>query len=123
MRVGVSNSTDTPGAGERGGTQMIEETDRGARVATDDHVALKLEEFLPYRLNVCASLVSQALSSVYAERHKIGVPEWRGLGTLGQIGMMTAKGIGIPNRMHKNKGSRAGALLQRPKRVAPRAQP
>ena len=87
MRVGVSNSTDTPGAGERGGTQMIEETDRGARGATDDHVALKLEEFLPYRLNVCASLVSQALSRIYTERYKIGVPEWRVLASaiFGQV--------------------------------------
>ena len=34
----------------------------------------KLDEFLPYRLNVCASLVSQALSRIYADRYKIGVP-------------------------------------------------
>ncbi len=120
MRVGVSNSTDTPGAGERGGTQMIEETDRGARGATDDHVALKLEEFLPYRLNVCASLVSQALSRIYTERYKIGVPEWRVLVTLGQFGAMTAKAVGIHSHMHKTKVSRAVALLERRKLVTRR---
>ena len=58
-----------------------------------DRMALKLEEFLPYRLNVCSSLVSHALSRIYADRYKIGVPEWRVLVTLGQFGAMTAKAI------------------------------
>lgn len=86
-----------------------------------EHAALKLEEFLPYRLNVCASLVSQALSRIYAERYKIGVPEWRVLVTLGQFGNMTAKAIGIHSRMHKTKVSRAVALLERRKLVSRRA--
>ena len=77
--------------------------------------ALKLEEFLPYRLNVCATLVSQALSRIYTERYKIGVPEWRLLVTLGEFGMMTAKAIGIHSHMHKTKVSRAVALLERRK--------
>lgn len=81
---------------------------------------LKLEEFLPYRLNVCANLVSQALSRVYAERHKIGVPEWRVLVTLGQFGVMTGKAIGSHSHMHKTKVSRAVALLERRKLVARR---
>jgi DNA-binding MarR family transcriptional regulator len=85
-----------------------------------DQAALKLEEFLPYRLNVCATLVSQALSRVYAERYKIGVPEWRVLVTLGQYGMMTAKAIGLHSHMHKTKVSRAVALLERRKLVARR---
>jgi len=86
-----------------------------------DQVALKLEEFLPYRLNVCASLVSQALSRIYAERHKIGVPEWRVLVTLGQFGMMTAKAIGTHSHMHKTKVSRAVAQLERRKLLTRRA--
>ena len=40
-----------------------------------DNAPLKLEQFLPYRLNVVASLVSQALSRIYADRYGIGVPE------------------------------------------------
>jgi DNA-binding MarR family transcriptional regulator len=82
--------------------------------------ALKLEEFLPYRLNVCATLVSQALSRIYTERYKIGVPEWRVLVTLGEFGMMTAKAIGIHSHMHKTKVSRAVALLERRKLIARR---
>ena len=57
-----------------------------------DHAPLKLEQFLPYQLKVVASLVSQALSRVYARRYGIGVPEWRVLVTLGQYGVMTGKG-------------------------------
>lgn len=83
--------------------------------------ALKLEDFLPYRLNVCANSVSNALSRIYAERYKIGVPEWRVLVTLGQFGMMTAKAIGIHSHMHKTKVSRAVAMLERRKLVTRRA--
>src|SRR5262245_65685412 len=86
-----------------------------------DNAPLKLEEFLPYRLNVVASLVSQALSRIYAERYGIGVPEWRVLVTLGQFGMMTGKAIGAHSHMHKTKVSRAVAELERRKLVARRA--
>lgn len=82
-----------------------------------DSAPLKLEEFLPYRLNVVASLVSQALSRIYAERYSIGVPEWRVLVTLGQFGMMTGKAIGGHSHMHKTKVSRAVALLETRKLV------
>ena len=82
---------------------------------------LKLEQFLPYRLNVVANLVSQALSRIYAERYGIGVPEWRVLVTLGQYGMMTGKAIGAHSHMHKTKVSRAVALLEKRKLVARRA--
>lgn len=101
---------------------MTDETAQKAPAlpAHADQAALKLEEFLPYRLNVCAALVSQALSRIYAERYKIGVPEWRVLVTLGEFGMMTAKAIGNHSHMHKTKVSRAVALLERRKLVARR---
>jgi DNA-binding MarR family transcriptional regulator len=82
-----------------------------------DNAPLKLEQFLPYRLNVVASLVSQALSRIYADRYGIGVPEWRVLVTLGQYGMMTGKAIGSHSHMHKTKVSRAVALLEHRKLV------
>jgi DNA-binding MarR family transcriptional regulator len=100
---------------------MTDQRVQTAPAARGDQVALKLEEFLPYRLNVCAHLVSQALSRIYAERHKIGVPEWRVLVTLGQFGQMTAKAIGAHTQMHKTKVSRAVALLERRKWVTRRA--
>jgi DNA-binding MarR family transcriptional regulator len=102
-------------------TEMTNETAQRARDDTVDPVVLKLEEFLPYRLNVCASLVSHALSRIYAERYKIGVPEWRVLITLGQFGAMTAKAIGTHSHMHKTKVSRAVALLEERKLITRRA--
>ncbi len=87
----------------------------------DRHAPLKLEQFLPYQLNVVSSLVSQALSRVYAERYGIGVPEWRVLVTLGQFETMTAKAIGAHTHMHKTKVSRAVALLEKRRLLARRA--
>ena len=86
-----------------------------------DQAPLKLEHFLPYQLNVVSSLVSQALTRVYARRYGIGVPEWRVVVTLGQYGVMTAKAIGAHTHMHKTKVSRAVALLEKRRLIARRA--
>jgi DNA-binding MarR family transcriptional regulator len=86
----------------------------GAGVSGED-APLKLEHFLPYQLNVVATLVSLALSRVYARRYGIGVPEWRVLVTLGQFGTMTGKAIGDHSHMHKTKVSRAVALMEKRK--------
>ena len=97
--------------------------DNGAGAAASgrgDAAPLKLEQFLPYRLNVVASLVSQSLSRIYAERYGIGVPEWRVLVTLGQYGHMTGKAVGAHSHMHKTKVSRAVAQLEKRKLLARR---
>jgi len=86
-----------------------------------DAAPLKLEEFLPYRLNVLASLVSQALSRIYVERYGLGVPEWRVLVTLGEFGVMTGKAVGAHSHMHKTKVSRAVAALEKRKLLTRRA--
>ena len=93
----------------------------GAHTHARGPTLLKLEEFLPYRLNVLSSLMSQALSRVYADPYGIGVAEWRVLATLGQYGVMTGKAIGAHSHMHKTKVSRAVALLEKRKLVARRA--
>jgi DNA-binding MarR family transcriptional regulator len=112
-----------PGARKRGSASMSNESAEKTRGTSEaaESVPLKLEEFLPYRLNVCATLVSCALSHIYSERYKIGVPEWRVLVTLGQFGMMTGKAIGIHSTMHKTKVSRAVAILERRKLLTRRA--
>jgi len=97
---------------------VLDATRAGASEAAEP--ALKLETFLPYRLNVLASLVSEALSRVYAKRYGIGVPEWRVLVTLAEYKTMTAKAVGAHSHMHKTKVSRAVALLERRKLVARR---
>ena len=113
MNNGASGETP-PGSVQ----SLAEQAHAGLEKAAQGHgdaAPLKLEEFLPYRLNVVASLVSQALSRVYADRYGIGVPEWRVLVTLGQFGMMTGKAIGAHSHMHKTKVSRAVALLEKRK--------
>jgi DNA-binding MarR family transcriptional regulator len=82
---------------------------------------LKLEDFLPHKLNVLSSLVSQALTRVYGQRYGIGIPEWRVLVTLGEYGVMTGKSIGAHTHMHKTKVSRAVAQLEQRKFVSRRA--
>jgi DNA-binding MarR family transcriptional regulator len=87
----------------------------------DPQAPLKLDEFLPYRLNVVASLVSLALSRIYVDRYGIGVPEWRILVTLGQFEVMTAKAVGAHSHMHKTKVSRAVGELEKRKLLVRRA--
>jgi len=95
--------------------------EEGVAAGRGDNAPLKLESFLPYRLNVVASIVSQALSRIYASRYGIGVPEWRVVVTLGQYGLMTGKAVGAHSHMHKTKVSRAVALLEKRKLVTRRA--
>ena len=100
---------------------MVSENAKRAHLESAGNApALKLEEFIPYRLNVCATLVSQALSRIYSEHYRIGIPEWRVLVTLGQFGVMTGKAIGVHSTMHKTKVSRAVAMLEKRKLVVRR---
>lgn len=82
---------------------------------------LRLEEFLPYRLNLVASEVSQALAEIYGRRFGISIPEWRIMATLGQFQTMTARDIGTHSRMHKTTVSRAVATLEKRQLIARRA--
>jgi DNA-binding MarR family transcriptional regulator len=72
---------------------------------------IELEGFLPYRLNVLATSVSQSLAKVYGDRFGITIPEWRVLATLGQFREITAREIGLHSHMHKTTVSRAVAAL------------
>jgi DNA-binding MarR family transcriptional regulator len=85
--------------------------------------SLKLEEFLPYRLNVLANLVSQALYRISSSRYEIGIAEWRVIATLGQYGVMTGKAVGDHTQMHKTKVSRAVAVLTQREWIAREANP
>jgi DNA-binding MarR family transcriptional regulator len=99
---------------------MTSEPRRSDVAAASADALLKLEDFLPYRLTVLASLVSEALSRIYADRYGIDIPEWRILVTLGQFGSMTAKAVGAHAQMHKTKVSRAVAGLEQRKLIARR---
>jgi DNA-binding MarR family transcriptional regulator len=91
-----------------------------AETASAEEPLLELQDFLPHKLNVLSSLVSQALTRVYG-RYGIGIPEWRVLVSLGQFGVMTGKAVGARTHMHKTKVSRAVAQLEQRKFLARRA--
>ncbi len=74
---------------------------------------LKLENFLPYRLNRISATVSQQFRSVYGPHHDLTIPEWRVLATLGQFDEISAKAIGAHSSMHKTKVSRAVRALEK----------
>jgi DNA-binding MarR family transcriptional regulator len=94
--------------------------DATAEAVPSEGPLLELQDFLPHRLNVLSSLVSQALTRVYSE-YGIGIPEWRVLVSLGQFGVMTGKAIGARTHMHKTKVSRAVAQLEQRKFLTRRA--
>ena len=71
-----------------------------------------LERFLPYRLNVLASLTSQALAQIYEVRFGLTIPAWRVVATLGQYGFRTARDIAAHGVMHKSTVSRAVSQLE-----------
>jgi len=71
-----------------------------------------LERFLPYRLNVLASLASNALAQIYAERFGLSIPAWRVVATLGQYDIRTARDIAAHGVMHKSTVSRAVSSLE-----------
>ena len=77
-----------------------------------DADVLRLEDFLPYRLNRLADAVSRDFSRIYRERYGLTRPEWRLLATLGQYPRMTATEIGRHSAMHKTKVSRAVTALE-----------
>ena len=83
--------------------------------------SLRLETFLPYRLNVVAAEISQALAGIYGARFGISIPEWRVLATLGQFGEATARAVGAHSRMHKTSVSRAVGALEGRGLIARRA--
>lgn len=74
---------------------------------------LKLERFLPYRLNILAESISQGLADLYSQRYGITIAEWRVLAILGEHSTLTSAAIARHSRMHKTKVSRAIADLEK----------
>ena len=96
---------------------------RSPAPAAGSEAVVVLERFLPYRLNVLATVVSNALARIYDERFGLTIPGWRVIATLGQYGVRTARDIAAHAVMHKSTVSRAvlqlearGLVLRRPNR-------
>lgn len=74
---------------------------------------LRLNGFVPFRLNRLATAVSEHLAVIYRERFGLEIPEWRILVTIGMHADCTAQQIAASTRMHKTRVSRAVASLRR----------
>lgn len=72
----------------------------------------RLEEFLPFRLNVLAQEVSERLSHIYAEKFSLDIPQWRILANLASRGQTTAPDIAQFTMSHKSTISRAVQQLE-----------
>lgn len=72
---------------------------------------LDLPSFLPFRLNQLAAEISGRLSTIYAERFGLDIPQWRVLATLVDRDGATAQEIVESTRTHKSTISRAVQAL------------
>jgi DNA-binding MarR family transcriptional regulator len=103
------------------------QTNGGKRQRREDDPAgeaqplLKLEEFIPYRLNTLAASVSQLLTPIYRDRFGLNQAEWRAIMALGQHGVLTPTVVGQVSGMQKAKVSRAVAQLEGKKLVVRRS--
>ncbi len=104
-------------ASTRGAGNQRREADQRAGAAP----VLKLEEFIPYRLNTLAASISQLLTPIYRDRYGLNLAEWRALMALGQHGVLTPTVVGQVSGMQKAKVSRSVAQLEGKKLVVRRS--
>jgi DNA-binding MarR family transcriptional regulator len=79
--------------------------------------ALKLDDYLPYRLSVAANAVSDLIASAYQSRFGLSIPQWRLMAVLGEDGPMTPQALCARTVMDKVTVSRAAAALHERKLV------
>jgi DNA-binding MarR family transcriptional regulator len=75
---------------------------------------LRLDGYLPYRLSVAATAVSELIAKAYQARFGLTIPQWRLMAVLGEGGPMTQQALCARTMMDKVTVSRAAqALTQR----------
>ena len=88
-----------------------------AEATTAPAAALKLDDYLPYRLSVAANAVSDLVASAYQSRFGLSIPQWRLMAVLGEDGPMTPQALVARTVMDKVTVSRAAAALHERKLV------
>lgn len=76
-----------------------------------DHLPLKLEDFLPYRLSILSNTLSQAIARDYQERFQLSTTEWRVMAVLARFEALSAREVAERTAMDKVAVSRALARL------------
>lgn len=78
---------------------------------------IELDTFLPYRLSVLTNVVSSAIATVYQQRFRLGIPEWRVIAALARHPGLSAAEVATYTRMDAVAVSRAVARLVRSGRL------
>ena len=73
--------------------------------------ALKLDQFLPYRLSIASNRVSSAIASAYQALFALKIPEWRLIAVIAETEGTTQQALGVATRMDKVTVSRAAIAL------------
>jgi DNA-binding MarR family transcriptional regulator len=73
--------------------------------------ALKLDQFLPYRLSIASNRVSSAIATAYQALFALRIPEWRLVAVIAEGEGMTQQALGTATRMDKVSVSRAAIAL------------
>lgn len=73
--------------------------------------AIRLEEFLPYRLSVLANTVSNAMAEIYRDRFGLSIPDWRVLAVIARYPGSSAQDLVEHTRMDKVAVSRSVSRL------------
>lgn len=72
----------------------------------------RLDDFLPYRLAVAATLVSRRFAARYAHEAGLSMPEWRVLAHLHHSGAVSVRDIHARVTLDKSVVSRAASRLE-----------
>lgn len=68
---------------------------------------IKLATFLPYRVSMLSSKLSNSFAKVYSDKYQLTVPQWRVIVHLAEKKTLTAKEICIEAGLDKSTTSRA----------------
>lgn len=73
--------------------------------------ALRLDDFLPFRLSYTSNLVSERIARSYEALFGLKIPEWRLIAVIAERAGTTQQEIGARTRMDKVTVSRAAVAL------------
>lgn len=85
--------------------------------------ALKLNDFLPYRMSIASNAVSDAVATTYRNLFGLRIPEWRLVAVLAEGGAMSQQALCGRTRMDKVTVSRAAIGLVERGLIARAANP
>jgi DNA-binding MarR family transcriptional regulator len=97
-----------PDRPEAEGEQLRPDELQGAlRLDDPQQSALRLDNYLPYRLSVASNAVSRLIARAYEDRFGLTIPQWRLIAVLAEDGPLTQQSIGVRTVMDKVTVSRA----------------